>query len=618
MSVVTTFAKAVQALTGGGGAGVAAGHGSRDKVDAALKRIARLGLSERQQALQQLWGVYKCTQYDTRKLDWDGRQIPTPGEREQISTSGYMPPGFVDANKQAQPLSIKYRRPSAPLALIKVIVDRFTGLLFSEQQHPEIKVDGDPDTEDWLHGVADASRLWQQMILARTYGGAMGTVAVSFQFVAGKPVVEVHDPRWLFPTFAEHGSHVLTCLEKRYFYPEEIQDPNTGRWKTELFWYRRIIDEQKDTLYAPAPVGSGDEPEWQVQREVPHGLGWCPAVWIQNLPQQDSEDGDPDCPPHAYTTAEQIDALLSQANRATLATCDPQMVITSKGEMGNITPGLDNALKVPDGDVKFLEIAASGIKMAVDLAKIHRENVLETCQCVLEQPDTSGKTATEVERMLGTMIAKADQLREQYGSSGVVLLLGMIHKAAVALGQPRPRPLPAPAETAPPVAPDEPEPGTPGPPDGSVPQAPAVQGAPLVRQVVILPPRYEKMPDGTVEIIERQPGRGGTITLRWPGYFQPSVQDVNTAVQAAVSAKDGGVVDDETAISFVAPYFKVEDKGNLVDKVRASAAEQMAREVEMMASAMNSPAHAAAVGGPATEPPGAPPGPPGEAPSAPI
>ena len=583
--------------------------GSKDMANAAMGRIKRLGMTERQQELNFLWGVYRCQQYSSRKLDWNGREHLDRMSTDVVAHAGYLPPGFVNgANASNQTFPLKFRRPTAPYSLIKTIVDRFSGLLFSENQHPEIVVEGDPMTEDWLRAVAKVSRLWQQLFLARTYGGAMGSVAIGFQFVNGKPVIEVHDPRWLFPEFVEHGSMELVALEKRYRYPKEILDPQTLKWETKEFWYRRVIDKNRDVLFKPAPVGEGEEPEWEVEREAVHNFGFCPVVWVQNAPVQDAEDGDPDCSSAAYETVEAIDALISQANRGIIANCDPTLVINSKAEMGEVRVGSDNALRVPDGTASYLELQASGPKAAMELADQFRKNALEMTACILEHPDVAGKTATEVERMYQSMLSKADVYREQYGQRGVIPLLEMLYRAATIVSQPRQMQQPEPQQQAPQAIPDPSAlPASDGAqtPDGSTSQAPAevpsgmstgssasgagemedgmvgaAQHPSIVRGSVLVPPKYEENALGQIVPIERVPGTGGTIALKWPGYFQPSLDDVNKAATAAVAALTGGIIDDETAITFIAPYFKVEDKDGLVEKVRTGAAQQ---QQDMMA-----------------------------------
>lgn len=609
--------------------------GGGDKGANPNDRIARLGLSQRQQELNYLWGVYRCSQYATRKIGWDGKEAVERQSVDMISTQGFVPPGFVDNSKSSLPL--KFRKPTAPYALVKIIVDRFTGLLFSENRHPEIKVDGDPLTQDWLRTLAEATRLWQQMIQARTYGGSMGTACVGFQYLQGKPIIEVHDPRWCTPQFKEHGSTALESLEIRYMYPKEERDQDTGRWETKNYWFRRAIDEQSDVLFEPALVDEGgQEPDWVEARRADHNFGFCPVVWVQNIPLPEDEDGDgdPDCSVAVYENVEAVDALIAQAHRGILANCDPTIVITSKAAMdGGIAVGSDNAIRVPEGDAKFLELQASGPKAALELASQLREHVLEMASCVLERPDNAvggSVTATEIQRNYEAMLAKADVLREQYGQKCIIPLLEMVYRAAVMLAKPHllPQTPQAPAlDAQPPGGAQDANQDPNAPPEGSQgleqgqenpgAGAPGTEAPPepegvvtssqtvtRVRYAVNLPPSYEtNQQTGLIEPVERTMGSGGSITLKWPNYFQTSLQDLQFVATATVGALTGGIIDDETAIGFVAPYFKVEDVAGLVDKVRNSAAQKQADMFSMMGTATNANGQPNPPGGGGGEPP---------------
>lgn len=804
-----------------------------------LDKLARLGLSPRQQELNRLWSWYRCQSYEARRCDWDGKERFDPIEHEAVARAGYIPPGFYSAAVNNLPL--KFRRPTTPYALVKVIVDRFTGLLFSERRHPQIRVDGDPETEGTAGAIAEASRLWSAMIQARTYGGATGTAVVGFQFMEGRPVVEVHDPRWVSPVFADRASLRLTELDKRYMYPADERDPQTGTWVQVWYWYRRLITAERDILWKPIVVGDGQEPDWEdpslVEANVEHGFGFCPAVWIQNLPCADDADGDSDCI-GIYDLVESIDALLAQANRGTVyncfgretpfvtdrgvrrfsdfadgdrvrvlahtgewreaiiksfgrqrlqtvtmqcgpggapvavratrdhrwllvdgsettdlvvgdrlmaapskfgdfdydratpqerefwcrgfvwgdgsryakegcgvrlcgakgiyaprfveagfsvqltsygepfashagvskalpdvdgtpinllrafvrgfvdadgtkskkrstrwkriqvtgdasvrfvrnvfpavglyishevdmtgtstnygarsattirfaltenashhvnaewrvtdialgeeeevwcmhtevdrslvlpfgvatGQCDPTVVINSPAEMPELQKGSDNALQVPGGDAKYMEITGSGPKAARELAQELRNAALEVAQCVLEQPGASAaRTATEIERTYASMLAKADVLREQYGERGVKPLVEMMLKAARIATRPR------------------------------------VVGGSVERGVLVLPDKVTKMPDGSYLREPRKLGPVKTVTLQWGGYFEPSLQDAQQAVTAAAAAKAAFLVDAEHAARLVAEHFRVEDVPDMLAKIEQEKAAQ--------------------------------------------
>jgi len=511
-----------------------------------IEKIMRLGMTPRQQRLNHLYAWYRCAHYDTRRIDWNGKEVLDPIEHEAIASAGFIPPGFYDAGAL---LPIKFRRPSAPYGLVKVVVDRFTSFLFSERQHPYVYVAGDDDTNDYAGALIEASRLWPSMIQARRYGGSMGSVCVGFQFIDGVPRVEVHDPRWVNPDFIDRDTLRLRGIEKRYMYPEDERDPHTGKFVTNWYWYRRTIDEQKDTLFAKAPVGKGEEPDWQVEREVEHGFGFCPCIWVQNQPVQEDVDGDPDCE-GIYDNVEAIDQLISMANKGTIANSDPTLSIVTDADMSEISKGSDNAIKLPAGSsANYLEIQGSGPKAALEMAAELRKLALEVTQCVLDHPEMSVRTATEIERVYSSMLAKADILREQYGQRCVLPLVEMMLAAARKIG-----------ET---TSVDE-------------------QTGETVRQTIVLPKRVTTNDEtGESEQADRKLGPGGPATILWPRFFQLGLADIELAVRSAGQALAAGLLDLESAVRFVAEYFNIRDVGPLIEKLLAAkdqASAQMAQQ----------------------------------------
>ena len=95
-------------------------------------------------------------------------------------------------------------------------------------------------------------------------------------------------------------------------------------------------------------------------------------------------------------------------------------------------------------------------------------------------------------------------------------------------------------------------------------------GTPIVekrRATLRLPPRHVRRTNvdakgdvttTTDEMIERRPGLGGTVTLRWPEYFPPSEQD-KLAKITTIQAANGGrpVLSPIQAIKSAAPVFGV-------------------------------------------------------------
>lgn len=493
-------------------------------------------LTQRQKELTHLWNWYKTRNYDSRGTDWNGNRAYAVLDKEAIASGIVVPPGFYDASGATLPVA--FRRPTAPHQLCLAVVNRFTSLLFSAKRHPKIVCTDDKKTTEWLEGFAEATRLWSRMALARTYGGAMKSSAISLKFVNGKPRLEVHDPRWCVPYFASRDDTELMAFEKRYPYMDTVLNPRTGVPVTGWFWYRRVIDTDSDTVWEGVPVLEGDEPDWGTassKRQVFHGLGFAPVVWIQNVENQEDIDGEPDCL-GAFPSIETIDGLYAQCNKGCIHNADPTLHVGTDAESpDSLLTGSDNAITTEKGGTaSYMEITGSGIKVSLELAKQLEANVLRTVRCVLDDNfHGPARTEEETQQNYASMLERVDLFREQYGELGVKRILEMALKAARVLGEER----------------TVPDPTT---------------GAPtLVRGVVVLP----RNKDGSERVI----GNGECLELKWPDFAVPSVGTVLSAVQASTQALAGGLVDPETATRFVAQYFEIEDIGVVVAKVKAAA-----------------------------------------------
>ena len=296
-----------------------AGRNVIDKVAASGQVMGdekRRKLSKRQKRLAKLWSYFRVEEYLSRKHDWSGDRVI---DRDAINHGpDQIPPGFEDAGGSMVPL--KDRRPTSPLGLVRSIVTRFTGLLFSNKRNPHVSIAGDEDTEYFVTELLKHGRFWPTMVRARNYGGSMGSACVGFKFTDGEVVFEAFDPRWCFPKFLDADKRVLTAVEVRYSYPKEVRDEEGG-WKEETYWYRRLIDERMDRIWVDVP-DEGGEPAWEniASEGQMHNLGFVPAEWIQNIVVDDDIDGDPDCQ-GCYDLVEAIDALLSQAHYGVLLNC---------------------------------------------------------------------------------------------------------------------------------------------------------------------------------------------------------------------------------------------------------------------------------------------------------
>lgn len=531
------------------------GMGDRALADASDGRASGFGwMTPRQQWLTWLWSQFRCSIYDDRRVNWSGRERLPKTEHDMVARQGYIPPGFYDAG---QTLPIEFRAPDAPTHLPKVITTRFTSLLFSSHRHPRIACPEDPATADWLTAAVEAARLWTHMQLARNYGGATGTAVIGFKFVRGRLQFEVFDPRWCEPDFLDQSTGELYAIEKKYQYSKWMRNPANGEQMEVRCWYRRVIDQESDTVWPCVPVqDQNEEPEWETfaHTQLFHGMQECPVHWIQNKEVLDEPDGDSDC--HGvYELCWAIDALWSQSHHGALKNCDPTLHVASDADFDSVSKGSHgSAMKTEKGgSMEYVEMTGAGIKTATDLAEKLEQRVQQLARCYFDKnlAGTGTKTATEVERDYSAMIEEADVLREQYGQKGVKPLLEKILRCARRLMEPYV--------------------------DYSNPDVPRIMSS-----EVKVPPRPVKDDTGkVVGLEERDIGQGETVDLKWPRYFQPTLEDIVKAVQAARSALEGGLIDQEHAMQMVAEYFQVEDVAALLEALRREA-EKLTSEAQQI------------------------------------
>lgn len=519
------------------------------------KRLAGSTMTDRQRELNRRLSFFRTTQYDKRGITWRGTKVLSLVEAETVARDGQLPAGYFDPTQRLDDLPYEFRRPSTQYPLPRLIVNRFTDLLFADGSHPSLTIPGDVNTEGWVSGLIEAAHFWQRCTVARDMGGAMGSVAMGFKFVNGRPVVEVHDPRWCTPTVRDRSTWTLDALEIKYMFPIEstvYDDKGKPTPITLWYWYRRVIDASMDTVYVPILVDPEREPVWTIDVNESHALpyGFCPVRWVQNLPVDDEIDGVADCE-GIWDNIEMMDSLMSQAAHGARANCDPTLHIrTSDQSLDQIRKGTGNALRTEkDGGADYLEITGAGIKSALEVRKELRAESLETAQCVLDGDDAGAQmTATQVNRRYKSMFDKARRMREQYGEIGAKPLLEMLLEASRVM---------ATQTTTDPTT------------------------LTITRTAISLPPLVQGG-----ELVDRQPGASKFLEFKWPKFVEETALDAQATAQAATTARTGGILDLESSVRYIAEAFKITDVDGVLQRLRQEAAEKdQALTSELLAGA---------------------------------
>lgn len=471
--------------------------------------------TERTRRLDRYERYYWGLQYEDRSVAWDGRTYVRPEERLAITHPG---------NVLSSPPPWYFRRPFVRRGLCRAIVDRFTDLLFGEDRLPRIQpVSG--EGQAWIDAAIKMSRWWERWSLARTLGGAVGSVVVAVKLRSGRPVVEVINSKWCRPMWKndDPDTRELAALEVRYERAMEGYESTrsawgveTRRWSEWREWYRRIITDEVDVVMtARLPNTGTGRLEWVVKESIEHGLGFVPAVWVTNTEISGGVDGAPDCD-GLWDDLDALDALYSDAFVATHYNADPTLVIRSRREADQVALGSQTALLLwPEESAELLELRGSGGAAALEQAKALEKAILEDAACVLTPDMETGPTATHVLRREGQMIARADQLRRQYGAAMEVLFEYLL-RVCRAAGQ------------------------------------------------------------GLDDALLREPmPPDDDVTVVWPRYVQPTAQEEELHVRKVAQARAAGLMSRATAIRAIARYVGIDDPEAEIEAIEREESQRM-------------------------------------------
>jgi len=510
-------------------------------------------VGERYYELDRLEAHYRGSQHNHKGFDFEGRVF---------SPQSTVP--IISAEKFHQFVPLASRRPSARYHLSKVIVDSFTSLIFGENRFPQIHVDGDERDEDFLQTVSRVGRLPMHMIRARTLGGSMGTVGVSWAFYKGRPRFEVHNAKNLYVhAWADRCLLIPDHVTEIYTFFRVQWDGSKKEFIKVYYWFRRDWTPDADIIFKDALYEKDKDPFWEIdeQKSIAHGDGVIHFEWIQNLPS-DEIDGFPDYE-GLLQEFDAMDILMSVVLKGATLNLDPTLKLKLDPELvsrSGVLKGSEHALVVGEsGDADYLELSGTSLEAGTKLIESFRRTVLETAQCVVPDPAdiaAQGVSSVAMKVVYAPMLSKTDVLREQYGTALERILTNMGEVARRNLREPKPMidemgqpvidEMGQPAIQPPPVLllPPRIEQSQTLDPISKLPLVDPVTGTPL-------PPRPVKIP--------REPGDGGEVNLQWPPYFPPTPDDQTKMVTNLTAATGGkAFMSEETAVELAAAAFGVQ------------------------------------------------------------
>lgn len=404
-------------------------------------------------------------------------------------------------------IRLSQRRPSVRSGLCRVVVEDSVSLLFGEGRFPTIISDDEP-TKDALVDLIRDMHLAAVMHDA-AIRGSVGSVALQFRVLKGRVFIAPLATLYLTPAFdPEAPDTVISVTERRKVRGDVLAAQGytiKSDEMTVMHWFQRIWDVSDETWFVPRPVADVT-PEKPLlrdnQRSVNHSLGFCPIVWVRNLPGGDDVDGACTFEP-AIETVVEIDYQLSQAGRGLRYSSDPTLLIKEPAaDEGHQIKGGGNALIVSaDGDAKMLEINGTAAAAVIEYVKALRESALEATHGNRSNADkmSAAQSGRALEMLHQPLIWLADRLRHSYGECALLDLIRMIVTAS--------------------------------------------QKMPLVLKSGVKIAAMSSSP----------------ITLRWPHWFDPTDSDKQSQAGTLATLRTAGLMSRETSITALAPVYDIED-----------------------------------------------------------
>lgn len=499
-------------------------------IDPLRLPLTQIVSGARTRALDRLECYYRSTQYESLAYDWDGQRVG-------VGAFADIEPGWL--------VPLKMRRPSAKIHLAASMVQRFTSMLFGRDRWPELHVVGDQDAEDLGKELQRISGLATKMIEARNLGGACGTAALSFAFVAGRPRVQVHNAKHctVLEWETEEDMRPAAAIEAYVYKRSVVED---GKIKERDYVYARLWTREYEQVWEPIPKTVADRPFWSTavpSRRVEHGLGFCPFYWIQNIPDSYNVDGESDFA-GLCDELDEINQLFSATFKGTKANVDPTVVIREDPALntGVVRKGSGNAI-FSRGGASYLEIGGNAVQASMEVIREAVRGVLERAQCVILDPTQGAQESGESQKVrYMPMLAKCDLLREQYGRAIAQITRDMMRATRLLAG----------------AAPRAAE-------DGS-----------LIQTVVRLPPKVivDVDDDGKemARAVPRPLGASEEVELNWGPYFPATWNDIQAGITAArLAVGDKPVASLDTAVKLVSSMTGVRDVAAEIRRIEEDA-----------------------------------------------
>lgn len=362
---------------------------------------------------------------------------------------------YTEEGHNGEYIPIQQRRPSVNSGFASQIVGVLARKLFSGRHAPRITHDNEEYAELVRTVIAQGS-VYEKMLTAAIYG-SVGSVAMTFAVIDGVLRVDVWRAKYCRPVFSRTGA--LSALRVCYttggaallaegFTTDAKGQPITDSY---TYWYAREYGTQAETTFTPISDDdwNPEEYSWDVltpQIQVEHNFGFVPGVWITNAPGGVGYDGNSTFGSVVNNIIE-MDYTLSQLGRGIRYSAAPQLAVIGDMDNGDDfqrgpsmvlklrTSRGDGDEKIGASDAKLLEMVGNGTQVGINYIEELRKLTLEAISASIKKHEIKGAlSGRAMEVSDDAFYDLAHMLRNRYGDSGLVPLVSKIMIAFQKLG----------------------------------------------------------------------------------------------------------------------------------------------------------------------------------------
>lgn len=408
-------------------------------------------------------------------------------------------------------IPVRKRQPLLQFGLANALMSRLASKLVSKRNFPKFKVEDDPDTEEFLRMVIQATKLTSSLMEPVKRELVAGSSLVRFSIVDGAYKIEHYLSKWCFPEFLPNGQ--LKFVKVQYVY-EDFEDLDEQK-QPKKKWYRIDLGMQTDIKYKATEFKQDAEPEFKVESSVKHDLGYVQAEWFRTSIENNNIDGQ-SLIADSLGFIDELNYSMSQSSNAIGYNQDPQLALSHMDE-DDVEKLIRSSQKAwnlgKEGEATFLESTLNGVNVAMEFRDKVKMSIQEMTRVVLLDPEkmvAHAQSAKAMEVMHGPMVELIEELQPQIEENIKNLVLKIALTTLIHNGR-----------------------------GGQVP--------------ITIPKGFAI--------------KSLNVTVAWPDIFPKTMQDLQQKVQVASTASSANLISRETLTRWLAKEFDIEDVEEEVKKV---------------------------------------------------